>query len=104
MHLPRANVPYIKYLQGDVMADVIVHEPNQTTVQRSWSEAYLKFLSSGRENIFLKIAPLALVGIIPLSILDDVLLPIIGVADDIPTSILVAAIVALTWNRVRKYR
>jgi hypothetical protein len=51
-----------------------------------------------------KLLPLIALGIVPLSMADDLLLPFIGVADDIPTALIVLFAVFRTWQRVRKYR
>jgi hypothetical protein len=72
--------------------------------RRSWPEAYRMFLMNPRELLNVKLLPLMLLGIVPLSLADDVLLPIIGVADDIPTALLVVYVVVRTWHQVRKYR
>ena len=72
--------------------------------RRSWLSAYGAFLSSPHELRVAKLMPLALMGIIPLSILDDLLIPVFGVIDDLPTSILTIVVVIYTANRVNKYR
>ncbi len=48
--------------------------------------------------------PLALAGIIPLSIVDDFLLPVVGIADDIPTWIVSLIVIGMTAWRVKAYR
>jgi hypothetical protein len=79
--------------------------PNQTnTTTRSWFDAYRAFLLNPHENITTKLLPLAVVGIIPLSFLDDLILPFAGVLDDIPTVLLVLFAAFKTWQRVRTYR
>jgi hypothetical protein len=72
--------------------------------QRSWFEAYRMFLMNPRELLNVKLLPLIALGIVPLSMADDMLLPFIGVADDIPTALIVLFAVFRTWQRVRKYR
>lgn len=69
-----------------------------------WPKAYLKFLQSSKEHKTLKMMPLVLVGIVPLSVLDDLLLPGIGLLDDIPTGLLAVIVLAITANKVRQYR
>jgi hypothetical protein len=72
--------------------------------QRSWLEASQLFLMNPRELLNVKLLPLIALGVVPLSMADDLLLPILGVADDIPTVLLVAYVVFRTWQRVRRYR
>jgi hypothetical protein len=74
------------------------------TPQRSWLEAYRAFLLNPRELLNVKLLPLIVLGIVPLSMADDLLLPFLGVVDDIPTALIVAFAVIRTWQRVRKYR
>jgi hypothetical protein len=79
-------------------------EARPRTQQRSWFEAYRMFLMNPRELLNVKLLPLIALGIVPLSMADDLLLPFIGVADDIPTALIVLFAVFRTWQRVRKYR
>ena len=72
--------------------------------RRSWLSAYGAFLRSPQEHRVAKLIPLALMGIVPLSILDDLLIPVYGVIDDLPTSILAIVVVIYTAKRVNKYR
>ena len=71
---------------------------------RSWFRAYLAYLINPHEHIATKLLPFAAIGIIPLSLLDDVLLPYLGVLDDIPTGLFVLFAAFRTWQRVRTYR
>jgi uncharacterized membrane protein YkvA (DUF1232 family) len=80
-------------------------EPYGTTTQdrASWTQAYWSFLRSKNENMALKVAPLALLGILPIDILSN-LIPLVGELDDIGYILALAVIIARTSNRVRKYR
>lgn len=71
---------------------------------RSWFRAYLTYVINPHENIATKLLLFAALGIVPLSLLDDVLLPYLGVLDDIPTSLFVLFAAFRTWQRVRTYR
>jgi uncharacterized membrane protein YkvA (DUF1232 family) len=83
---------------------VPITEPTHTRAARSsWSRAYLRFLISRDESALLKVAPLALVGILPLDVLSNIV-PIVGELDDIGYIIALAVIIARTLSRVRKYR
>jgi hypothetical protein len=62
------------------------------------------FLMNPREPLGIKLLPLAVLGLVPLSIADDFLIPFLGVADNIPTSLLVLFTAFQTWRRVRPYR
>lgn len=90
-------------IQGQLMEQKSGNN-QQVRSQRGWPAAYARFLASRSERITTKLLPLALTGIVPLSILDDALLPGIGLIDDIPTALLAAIIAAVTWRRVREYR
>lgn len=69
----------------------------------SWLKAYRRFLLSRDESIVLKIAPLALVGILPLDIMSN-LIPVVGELDDLGYIILLTVVVFKTVKQVRKYR
>jgi hypothetical protein len=71
---------------------------------RSWGEAYRLFLMNPRESLGVKVLPLVALGVVPISMASDVLLPVIGLADNIPTAILVMFAALRTWQRVRTYR
>lgn len=82
-------------------------EPMPTRVRplpRTWLQAYLKFLTNSNEHLGLKLLPLAIMGLLPIAVADDVLLPFLGMADNIPMSVLIAFTVWRTWTRVRTYR
>jgi uncharacterized membrane protein YkvA (DUF1232 family) len=53
--------------------------------------------------MMLKLAPLALMGYLPITILDE-LIPFIGILDDIPYVILWAYVGIRTMRRVERYR
>lgn len=71
---------------------------------RGWFDAYRAYLMNPHERIGTKLLPLAALGLIPLSIVDDLLLPFVGVMDDIPTALLVLFAIFRTWQKVRAYR
>lgn len=88
------------------MKDIVV-KPAETRVRdesRTWVQAYIKFLTNPREHLGLKLLPLALLGLLPIAVADDILLPFLGLADNIPMWILVAFTVWRTWLRVKDYR
>lgn len=68
-----------------------------------WLSAYQAFLLSRHEPMTLKLAPLALLGYLPINILDE-FIPVIGWLDDIPYALLVGIVIFNTARRVRKYR
>lgn len=70
---------------------------------RSWGRAYLRFLRSRDENLFLKIAPLILIFGSP-EVLISNLLPVVGEALDVGTLGIIALVVYRTARAVRKYR
>jgi hypothetical protein len=94
----------------ELMKAFLMNQPTQGAQsnahvrRRTWAEAYRAFLLNPRELLTVKLLPLIAMGILPLSMADDVLLPFIGVADDIPTAIIVGFVVLRTWQRVRRYR
>jgi uncharacterized membrane protein YkvA (DUF1232 family) len=65
--------------------------------------AYLRFLLSRDESMVLKIAPLALVGVLPVDLLSNIV-PVVGELDDLSYLIAIAVIAIRTVQRVRKYR
>ena len=77
-------------------------QPNEKT--RGWLDAYWAYLLDPYEHIGTKLLPLAALGLIPLSFVDDLLLPFVGVMDDIPTALLVLFAIFRTWQKVRAYR
>lgn len=79
-------------------------EPNPAgRAHVSWANAYLRFLFSRDESVALKIAPLALVGLLPVDILSNII-PAVGELDDVGFLIAMAVIVSRTFSRVRRYR
>lgn len=72
--------------------------------QHSWTDAYKLFLKSPSESFGIKVLPLVLLGVVPIVFADNILLPFVGLIDDIPTSLLVIFTVFRTWSRVREYR
>ena len=77
---------------------------NMAGTLRGWPGAYVAFLRSPHESRILKLMPLALIGVVPLSIVDDFLLPVVGIADDIPTWIVTLIVVGMTAWKVKRYR
>lgn len=83
--------------------------PSQITYPRSgtgklgWWDAYKRFLFSKQESIMLKIAPLALIGILPEEIITNVI-PGLGLFDDAGFCILASVVVVRTLIRVNHYR
>jgi uncharacterized membrane protein YkvA (DUF1232 family) len=73
------------------------------SVRTSWAKAYVRFLLSTNENLLLKVAPLALLGLLPLDILSN-LVPVVGEMDDFGFIIALAVVAARTLTRVRRYR
>lgn len=77
----------------------------ESTVRtKSWAEAYVAFLLNPNEHLPTKLLPLAAIGVIPLSLLGDLMLPFVGLLDVIPTSLFVVFAIFRTWRRVRTYR
>ncbi len=72
-------------------------------VKISWPKAYLRFLLSKDESVVLKIAPLALAGILPLDILSNII-PFVGELDDLGYIILLVVVAFKTLKQVNKYR
>jgi hypothetical protein len=87
-----------------MMRDIIIKPAELRAEPKSWTDAYRAFLKSRDESFGLKVLPLALMGIVPIALANDVLLPFIGVIDNIPTSLLVLFTVWRTWTRVKTYR
>lgn len=86
------------------MTDTAMSRPTARVRTRSWGEAYKLFLKSPRELLSVKLLPLIALGIVPLSVASDLLLPFVGVIDNIPTSLFVMFTIFQTWRRVRTYR
>ncbi len=93
-----------RYTDNMIEAEVIPPGSRQTVApKRSWLEAYKSFLTSGSEPTMLKLAPLALLGYLPIDILDEVV-PFIGMLDDIPYVILCGYVIIMTLRRLERYR
>jgi len=69
----------------------------------SWTRAYLRFLTSKDESLMLKVAPLALAGLLPVDILSNIV-PVVGELDDIGFLVVLIVVAIRTGNRVRRYR
>jgi hypothetical protein len=68
-----------------------------------WLTAYKRFLFSREESVLLKLAPLALIGILPEEILSN-LIPGLGLLDDAGYVVIVAVVLYKTVTRVNRYR
>ena len=91
--------------EGRAMEEPEIIPPSQKFVSnKSWVAAYFEFIRSPHENRVLKLMPMVLLGIIPISLLDNFFIPILGLVDDIPTTIVTIIVLILTWRRVRTYR
>lgn len=69
--------------------------------RQGWLGAYLDFLHDPDESRALKSMPLVVLGFGPV---DDILLPVVGFIDDIPTAVVALASAVMTINRVRRHR
>lgn len=88
------------------MKDLTVRPTTATTRDepRTWAQAYLRFLMNPSEHLGLKLLPLALIGLVPIAVADDLLVPFLGLADNIPMWILASFTIWRTWLRVKTYR
>ena len=82
----------------------IIRKPAGATASRSWIDAYKQFLKNPRESFGLKVLPLVAMGVVPAALATDVLLPFIGIIDNIPTSLFVLFVIWRTWKQVKNYR
>ncbi len=82
----------------------IIPPSRKSTHHKGWAAAYFEFIRSPHENRILKMMPLVLMGVIPISLLDNFFIPVLGVIDDIPTTLLTIIVVVITLIRVRTYR
>jgi uncharacterized membrane protein YkvA (DUF1232 family) len=71
--------------------------------KNSWPKAYMRFLLSKDESIVLKVAPLALAGILPFDILSNII-PLVGELDDLGYIIMLTVVTYKTLKQVNKYR
>jgi hypothetical protein len=74
------------------------------TTKNSWPKAYFRFLKNPEERLGTKLLPLVAVGIIPVSLVEDVVLPFLAVIEFVPTSLFIIFTLFRTWQRVRLYR
>ncbi len=56
----------------------IVSPGGRVQSRKSWPQAYMAFLESPHERRVLKMMPLVLMGVVPLSIADDFSFPFLG--------------------------
>jgi len=77
--------------------------PTQQPVTRTWLQAYLAFLFSPKENLILKLAPLAILFGAPELVVDS-FLPVIGEVSDLTALILTIIVVGKTLAAVHRYR
>lgn len=68
-----------------------------------WLRAYLRFLASREESFVLKVAPLALVGALPIDVVAN-LIPGIDILDDAGYMIILIVVLYKTLTRVNYYR
>ena len=68
-----------------------------------WLRAYLRFLASKDESLALKIAPLALVGVMPIDIVSNII-PGLGLLDDAGYMLIAITVLFKTFTRVNRYR
>jgi len=73
------------------------------STKASWGRAYLRFLAAKDERLLLKVAPLALLGVLPIDTLSN-LIPVLGFFDDAGYLIATLVVVSRTITRVHKYR
>lgn len=78
--------------------------PHQTKPGRSLLQAYYHFLRDPNESRLLKMMPLALMGIVPFTILEDIFLPFLGIIEVLPTTLVVVVVAFLTYRRVQTHR
>lgn len=71
--------------------------------ESGWFAAYKQFLLSKDESVTLKLAPLALAGILPPEILTNAI-PVLGLVDDIGFIIATVIVIVKTRQRVKRYR
>jgi len=82
----------------------IIPPPKKSNRPTGWVTAYFRFVSSPNESRILKLMPVVLLGIVPISVLDNFFIPVLGIIDDIPTTVLTVIVLILTWLRVQTYR
>ena len=75
---------------------------DRPSVSRSWPQAYLAFLLSPKENLILKVAPLALLLGAPELIASN-FLPIVGEISDLTALVLWAIVFLRTVSAVSRY-
>ena len=79
------------------------NKPTSQPQESSWFAAYKHFLLSKDESVTLKLAPLALAGILPPEILTNAI-PVLGLVDDIGFIIATIIVIVKTRQRVKRYR
>lgn len=72
-------------------------------VTHGWFHAYLRFLTSKDESFVLKVAPLALMGVMPIDVISNII-PGIGLLDDAGYMVIAVAVLFKTLARVNFYR
>lgn len=68
-----------------------------------WFQAYVRFLVSRDESLVLKVAPLALIGVLPMDIVSNII-PGIGLLDDAGYILIAIAVLFKTLARVNYHR
>lgn len=72
-------------------------------IMQGWLRAYIRFLTSKDESFVLKIAPLALMGVMPIDVISN-LIPGIGLLDDAGYIVIAVTVLFKTLARVNYYR
>ena len=68
-----------------------------------WLTAYMRFLTSKDESLMLKVAPLALIGVMPMDVVSNII-PGIGLLDDSGYILITIVVLSKTLIRVNHYR
>lgn len=68
-----------------------------------WFRAYIRFLTSKDESFVLKVAPLALMGVMPIDVISNII-PGIGLLDDAGYMVIAVAVLFKTLARVNYHR
>lgn len=80
-----------------------IHTLSANEAMYGWFQAYVRFLVSRDESLVLKVAPLALIGVLPMDIVSNII-PGIGLLDDAGYILIAIAVLFKTLARVGYYR
>ena len=94
---------YYQLMNADKSLTDFAKPTYSKSASSSWAKAYLRFLRSRDESVVLKVAPLALVGVLPIDMLSN-LIPFVGEIDDVGFIVILAVVASRTAWRVHKYR